>query len=270
MSKTEKNNNSFPIYPNKTSFSLLIPYYNSDKWTNKLKNKVKSLAEAYKAFYKRLEQENSSNSDKNEETGKENIHSMKHFKYNSPNIFSKTAYNFKPNFSNIPINDNENTQKNILNRILPPVTNFKYYENESKENTINPKGKTEQFFYPRENKLFCISAQQRNQKTTMNKYYSNQKMKDIFYFKNHKNINSIRDLFSSKAYNDDFNKFIFDCQNKNRISLFKKNDYNPRINSTQPKDRRQISEMKGLKKKQYLDYIKAKSEDNYMRYYYYQ
>ena len=128
----------------------------------------------------------------------------------------------------------------------------------------------EAFFHPREHNLFCISAQQRNQKTTMNKYYSNQKMKDIFYFKNHKNINSIRDLFSSKAYNDDFNKFIVDCQNKNRISLFKKNDYNPRIKSTQPKDRRQISAMKSIKKKQYLDYIKAKSEDNYMRYYYYQ
>ena len=270
MSKTEKNNNSFPIYPNKTSFSLLIPYYNSDKWTNKLKNKVKSLAEAYKAFYKRLEQENSSNSDRNEEASKENMQTLKNFKYYSPNIFSKTAINFKNNFNNFHSNENDNTQKNILNRILPPVTNFKYYENESKENTFQVKDKMEAFFHPREHNLFCISAQQRNQKTTMNKYYSNQKMKDIFYFKNHKNINSIRDLFSSKAYNDDFNKFIIDCQNKNRISLFKKNDYNPRIKSTQPKDRRQISAMKSIKKKQYLDYIKAKSEDNYMRYYYYQ
>ena len=33
-------------YNSNNSFSLLIPYYTSDKWTNKLKKKVKSLAEA--------------------------------------------------------------------------------------------------------------------------------------------------------------------------------------------------------------------------------
>ena len=36
----------------------------------------------------------------------------------------------------------------------------------------------------------------------------------------------------------------------------------------QPKDRRQISALKDLRKKQYLDYIKSKSEDNYMKFYY--
>ena len=51
--------NITPFFKDKNSFSLLIPYYSSDKWTNKLKNKVKSLAEAYKAFYRRLEKENS-------------------------------------------------------------------------------------------------------------------------------------------------------------------------------------------------------------------
>ena len=107
----------------------------------------------------------------------------------------------------------------------------------------------EAFFNPKKQKLFCISAQQRNQRANMNKYYSNQKMKDFFYFKNHKNIFSTKDLFSSKAQDDDFNKFIVECQNKNRISFFKRNDYNPRIKSTQPKDRRQISAMKSLKKK---------------------
>ena len=59
MSKNDFEKFSIPSYSNNNSFSLLIPYYTSDKWTNKLKNKVKSLAEAYKAFYKRLEQENS-------------------------------------------------------------------------------------------------------------------------------------------------------------------------------------------------------------------
>ena len=276
MSKKENFNTikTIPPYYNNT-FSLLIPYYSSDKWTNKLKNKVKSLAEAYKAFYKRLEQENTTNTDKDEETFTNNIKSMRHNKYFSQNIFNKTSPNFKynnnsNNISNNNSNEYDINQKNILNRILPPVTNFRFFENESKENTLNSKDIKETFFNPNTQKLFCISAQQRNQKANMNKYYSNQKMKDYFYFKNHKNIFSTKDLFSSKAHDDDYNKFIVDCQNKNRISFFKRNDYNPRIKSTQPKDRRQISAMKSLKKKQYLDYIKAKSEDNYMRYYYYQ
>ena len=276
MSKKENFNTikTIPPYYNNT-FSLLIPYYSSDKWTNKLKNKVKSLAEAYKAFYKRLEQENTANTDKDEETFTNNIKSMRHNKYFSQNIFNKTSPNFKynnnsNNISNNNSNEYDINQKNILNRILPPVTNFRFFENESKENTLNSKDVKETFFNPNTQKLFCISAQQRNQKANMNKYYSNQKMKDFFYFKNHKNIFSTKDLFSSKAHDDDYNKFIVDCQNKNRISFFKRNDYNPRIKSTQPKDRRQISAMKSLKKKQYLDYIKAKSEDNYMRYYYYQ
>ena len=276
MSKKENFNTikTIPPYYN-NAFSLLIPYYSSDKWTNKLKNKVKSLAEAYKAFYKRLEQENTANTDKDEETFTNNIKSMRHNKYFSQNIFNKTSPNFKynnnsNNISNNNSNEYDINQKNILNRILPPVTNFRFFENESKENTLNSKDVKETFFNPNTQKLFCISAQQRNQKANMNKYYSNQKMKDFFYFKNHKNIFSTKDLFSSKAHDDDYNKFIVDCQNKNRISFFKRNDYNPRIKSTQPKDRRQISAMKSLKKKQYLDYIKAKSEDNYMRYYYYQ
>jgi len=276
MSKKENFNTikTIPPYYNNT-FSLLIPYYSSDKWTNKLKNKVKSLAEAYKAFYKRLEQENTANTDKDEETFTNNIKSMRHNKYFSQNIFNKTSPNFKynnnsNNISNNNSNEYDINQKNILNRILPPVTNFRFFENESKENSLNSKDIKETFFNPNTQKLFCISAQQRNQKANMNKYYSNQKMKDFFYFKNHKNIFSTKDLFSSKAHDDDYNKFIVDCQNKNRISFFKRNDYNPRIKSTQPKDRRQISAMKSLKKKQYLDYIKAKSEDNYMRYYYYQ
>ena len=268
MSQKENKTMSIPPYSSNNSFSLLIPYYSSDKWTNKLKNKVKSLAEAYKAFYKRLEQENSTNSEKDEEIRNQNIKLTKRNKYFSQNIFNKTSLNTKSNISNINTNENEYNQKNILNSILPPVTNFKYYENESKENIINSNEARDFYFHPYDHKLFCISAQQRNQKANMNKYYSNQKMKDIFYFKNHKNINSTRNLFSSKAHDDDYNKFMVECQNKNRISFFKKNDYNPRIKSTQPKDRRQISAMKSIKKKQYLDYIKAKSEDNYMKYYY--
>ena len=39
------------------SCSLLLPYYTSDKWTNKLKRKVKALADAYNNFYERIENE---------------------------------------------------------------------------------------------------------------------------------------------------------------------------------------------------------------------
>ena len=270
MSKNQFDNFLNPSFSSNNSFSLLLPYYTSDKWTNKLKNKVKSLAEAYKAFYKRLEQENSSHSEREDDMLKANIKLLKHEKYFSPNIFEKTSINLKKNASNTNSNENGFNQKNILNKILPPVTNYKYYENDSKENSFNTYDFQETHFVPKEHKLFCISAQQRNQKANMNKFYSNQKMKDIFYFKNNKNINSRIDLFSSKAHDEDYYKFMVECQNKDRISFFKKNDYNPRIKSTQPKDRRQISAMKTVKKKQYLDYIKAKSEDNYMKYYYYQ
>ena len=259
--------NITPFFKDKNSFSLLIPYYSSDKWTNKLKNKVKSLAEAYKAFYRRLEKENSFNNDNEDDNSINN--NGKHNKNNNK-YFARTTTNLKSNGNNSNNIDFYNNQKNILNKILPPVTNYKNYENESKENTFNLNEAPNPYLSHKKHNIFCISAQQRNQKANMNKYYSNQKLKDAFYFRNNKNINSTRDLFSSKAHEDDYNKFISDFQNKKRISFFKKNDYNPRIKSTQPKNRKQIFEMKEIKKKQYLDYIKAKSEDNYMKYYYYQ
>ena len=104
----------------------------------------------------------------------------------------------------------------------------------------------------------------------MNKYYSQRKNRDMFYYGNNKNSNSTKNLFSSKAHKEDFNKFMNEFQSKNRISFFKKNDYNynPSVKSAQPKNRKQISNLKDMRKKQYLDYIKAKSEDNYMRFYY--
>ena len=269
MSKNEESIKYIsPYFKDNNSYSLLIPYYTSDKWTNKLKNKVKSLAEAYKAFYQRLEQENTFNNDNEESNSYNNYNNGKHIKNNK--YLNKTLTNMKNDDTISNINNND---RNILNKILPPVTNYKYYENDSKDNTYNYtnlNNLNDPYLFPKKNKIFCISAQQRNQKANMNKYYSNQKLKDIFYFKNNKKINSTKELFSSKAHDDDYNKFISEFQNKKRINFFKKNDYNPRIKSTQPKNRKQIWEMKDIKKKQYLDYIKVKSEDNYMKYYYYQ
>ena len=119
--------------------------------------------------------------------------------------------------------------------------------------------------------LFCISVQQKNQHANINKFYSNKKFKDKYtsYFAKLKQLNTARNIFKSRNF-DDFNKFLEEFQSKNRINFFKKNDYKPQIKLTQPKDRIQISALKITRKKQYLDYIKARSEDNYMRYYYYQ
>jgi len=264
-------------------FSLLIPYYNSDKWTNKLKRKIKKLADAYNDFYEKIEKENDPLYNKFKiQTNLYNKTARNFMKHNrlfsDQNLFLKTSTNFIKykthiNFMKLNENNNINKQKKILNEILPPVMNF----NPNFENVIfdgmnyyNLNDKGISYLSPKSYNLFCISAQQRNQHANMKKFYNNKKNKDIFDFEKHKSLNNTRNLFSSKAHNDDFNKFLNEFKSKNRINFFKKNDYNPHIKSDQPKDRKQISALKDTRKKQYLDYIKAKSEDNYMKFYYYQ
>ena len=284
LSNTQNSNQN----THKNSFSLLLPYYATDKWTNKLKLKVKTLADAYNDFCEKIEQDSnnpylinkylnynkmklfqnktSQNFLKNH---KNNLLFHIHNK-NPDDFFNKTSIGFVS--KNIPDQlqidsefSNDNNIKNQLNDILPPVTNF----NPNQElNYIEDNN-----FYKTQN-LFCISAQQKNQKANMNKFYNNHnKQKDMFYYGNHKPSANTNNLFSSRGHKEEFNKFLADCQSNTRISFFKKNDYNPQIKaslSQQPKDRRQISAMKDVRKKQYLDYIKAKSEDNYMKFYYYQ
>ena len=269
---------------NKKNLSLLIPYYNTDKWTNKLKRKIKQLAVAYKDFYNKLEQENSPlcNQKYNKLFNKTEFYNktakdfMKHNRlYSDHNLFLKTSTNFhnktRTNFMNKYENNNNNK---ILNKILPPVMNY----NPDNENVIfdginyyNIYDNGISFLSPKSYNLFCISAQQKNQHANMNKFYSNKKYKDKYtsYFAKLKQLNTARNIFRSRNL-DDFNKFLEEFQSKNRINFFKKNDYNPQIKLTQPKDRKQIFALKNARKKQYLDYIKAKSEDYYMKYYYYQ
>ncbi len=273
---SEKQNNTF---------SLLLPYYTTDKWTNKLKHKVKALSDKYNDFYKKLEQENNPFYKTNYKKYKTqsyfhnrtNNNFNKLFSNQIPNedFFHKTSKNFTNYKTNtLMMNTNENNnyhKKRILNEILPPVTNYNpNYENIVYDgfNYYNLNDNAISYLSPKTYNLFCISAQQRNQKANMNKYYNHRKNKDIFYYGNHKNMNSTKHLFSSKAHNEDFNKFLNECQSKDRINFFKKNDYNPQVKSAQPKNRKQISALKDLRKKQYLDYIKAKSEDNYMKFYY--
>ena len=288
MEKTEETEFSIKSNDNQNnSFSLLLPYYVTDKWTNKLKNKVKTLAAAYKDFYKRIEQDNETfktNYDKYKtqanffnKTAKEFMRHNKLFGNKIPNqkLFNKTSTHFNNYRSNTYImNTNENNNyhnKKILNEILPPVTNYNpNYENIVFDgvNYFNLNDNATSYLSPKTYNLFCISAQQRNQHANMNKYYSNRKNKDMFYYGNQKSLSSNKNLFSNRAYNEDFNKFMNECQSKDRINFFKKNDYNPQLKSAQPKNRKQISALKDLRKKQYLDYIKAKSEDNYMKFYY--
>ena len=259
---------------NKNKFSLLLPYYTTDKWTQKLKQKIKTLAAAYKDFYKKVENEN------NNPFYKTNYNKYKFEdylrvgkKYFQDQNYTTTGFtNYKTNTNIMNTNENNNYyKKKILNEILPPVTNYNPNEENIIEdgfNYFNINDKGIPYLSPKSYNLFCISAQQRNQHANMNKYYSNKKKKDEYYYGNHKKLNSTNNLFSNKAQYDDFNKFINEFQSKNRINFFKKNDYNPQLKSAQPKNRKQISALKDLRKKQYLDYIKTKSEDNYMKFYY--
>lgn len=256
-------------------FNLLPPYYTSDKWTNKLKKKVVSLAKAYNEFYDKIEQGYIPNIKKNSK--------IKHFFPNKTannfakhdNLFLKSnnmknaanktsSYFMNRNNLNKYINPNDgldnNEQNNNLNELLPPVTNFNWnFEKNNFSNDI-----LDSYLSSNQGRLFCISAVRRNQNTTMKKFYKVKK-NDSFSFKN---LENQKNLFSGRAQNEYINKFINDCQSKNRIRFFKKNDYRPKFNYSEPKDRRQISALKDIRKKQYLDYIKIKSEDNYMKFYY--
>ena len=129
----------------KKVFSLLLPYYTTDKCINKLKNKVLTLAQAYKDFYKKIEQENNPfykkfiNKKKHQfyiynKTARNFINHNKLF--SNQNILAKTAINFtnyRINTHTINTNENINYHKiKILNEILPPVTNY----NPNHENLI--------------------------------------------------------------------------------------------------------------------------------------
>lgn len=282
MSKIEETEHSKINDENqKGTFSLLLPYYTSDKWTNKLKRKIKTLANAYNNYYERIQQDNNQfykdkyNSNINKIQRKSKSFMNNKFIGNQ-NIFNRTSsgfmnYQTNSNFMNTNENINYNRRK-LLNEILPPVTNYNPNYDTNAYDGVTYLSDTGEpyvsYFYPKESNIFCISAQQKNQNTTMNKFYNNHKNKDNFFYGNHKNSTNTKNLFSSKGHNEEFNKFIYNCKSKDRINFFKKNDYNPQIKLVQPKDRRQISALKDLRKKQYLDYIKSKSEDNYMKFYY--
>ena len=59
MAKSEETNFSIKSKDNQNNiFSLLLPYYTTDKWINKLKQRVKFLSDRYNKYYQNLEEEN--------------------------------------------------------------------------------------------------------------------------------------------------------------------------------------------------------------------
>lgn len=287
--------------PPQEQFSLLLPYYTSDKWTNKLRQKVKKIAEACDLIYERIENKNrlalldeglipfhqpcpqpiSSNQmfpNKTAQNFRKRCNYPNFFydnKHSPQNYFNKTSSAFfkKNKRFFTPFNNYNNLDAfriNPLDSILPHVTNY----NPSYDLTFSEGfgNMTMPYYLSTETKnIFCISDQHKNHKVNVNKFYNNNnKGKDIFYFGNRKPSHSTKNLFNSKANDNEINKFVSDVRPSNRIDFFKKNDYNVQNKGqfSQPKDRRQISAMKDIRKKQYLNYIKAKSEDNYMKFYY--
>ena len=187
---------------NAKELKLLLPYYESDKWTNKLKNKILKLSNKYETFYDRylLSQNNMMNSFK--------------------------AKNMKKSFNN---------NRYALNNTL---------QNYLQINQFNNSNELEKIYMNKTNlHPFFLNKQKLNtQKANMNKFYSN--------------IN----------LDNDKNKF----HTNRRIKFFKINDLKLKINKDYyiPRDRKQLSEAKDLRKKQYLNFIKMKSENYFMNYYY--
>ena len=178
----------------KNTFSLLLPYYTSDKWTNKLKRKIKTLANAYNSYYERIQQENNQfykdkyNSNINKIQRKSKSF-MNHKFIGNQNIFNRTStgfmnYQTNSNFMNTNENINYNRRK-LLNEIIPPVTNYNPNYDTNVYDGVTYLSDTGEpyvsYFYPKESNIFCISAQQKNQNTTMNKFYNNHKNKDNFF-----------------------------------------------------------------------------------------
>ena len=91
---------------NNNTFSLLLPYYTTDKWTNKLKRKVKTLAKAYKDFYKKIEEENNP------------FYKTNYPKYKTQSYFHyKNGNNYNKMFSN--------PEQNVFHRTSTNFANFK-------------------------------------------------------------------------------------------------------------------------------------------------
>ena len=198
--------NKFSTANTSKNDSLILPYYQSEKWVKLLKKKVSNIANEYNEFLNLQYEKIKNKANNNKNSNKNNNNNI-----NFPLI----------EYKNINIENNNNNN------------NFNLFE----QNIYEPGMKFEEI-----NKL---------QKCSLQKMFPKFRNKTMMNFYSAKNRNA----------------------KMKKISLFDNNNLN--INSATNKEEGIQANAKtfyvskeSLKKQQYIDYIKQKSENDYMKFYY--
>ena len=198
--------NKFSTANTSKNDSLILPYYQSEKWVKLLKKKVSNIANEYNEFLNLQYEKIKNKANNNKNSNKNNNNNI-----NFPLI----------EYKNINIENNNNNN------------NFNLFE----QNIYEPGMKFEEI-----NKL---------QKCSLQKMFPKFRNKTMMNFYSAKNRNA----------------------KKKKISLFDNNNLN--INSATNKEegiqanaKTFYTSKESLKKQQYIDYIKQKSENDYMKFYY--
>ena len=198
--------NKFSTANTSKNDSLILPYYQSEKWVKLLKKKVSNIANEYNEFLNLQYEKIKTKANNNKNSNKNNNNNI-----NFPLI----------EYKNINIENNNNNN------------NFNLFE----QNIYEPGMKFEEI-----NKL---------QKCSLQKMFPKFRNKTMMNFYSAKNRNA----------------------KKKKISLFDNNNLN--INSATNKEegiqanaKTFYASKESLKKQQYIDYIKQKSENDYMKFYY--
>jgi hypothetical protein len=198
--------NKFSTANTSKNDSLILPYYQSEKWVKLLKKKVSNIANEYNEFLNLQYEKIKNKANNNKNSNKNNNNNI-----NFPLI----------EYKNINIENNNNNN------------NFNLFE----QNIYEPGMKFEEI-----NKL---------QKCSLQKMFPKFRNKTMMNFYSAKNRNA----------------------KMKKISLFDNNNLN--INSATNKEegiqanaKTFYASKESLKKQQYIDYIKQKSENDYMKFYY--
>ena len=198
--------NKFSTANTSKNDSLILPYYQSEKWVKLLKKKVSNIANEYNEFLNLQYEKIKNKANINKNSNKNNNNNI-----NFPLI----------EYKNINIENNNNNN------------NFNLFE----QNIYEPGMKFEEI-----NKL---------QKCSLQKMFPKFRNKTMMNFYSAKNRNA----------------------KMKKISLFDNNNLN--INSATNKEegiqanaKTFYASKESLKKQQYIDYIKQKSENDYMKFYY--
>ena len=198
--------NKFSTANTSKNDSLILPYYQSEKWVKLLKKKVSNIANEYNEFLNLQYEKIKTKANNNKNSNKNNNNNI-----NFPLI----------EYKNINIENNNNNN------------NFNLFE----QNIYEPGMKFEEI-----NKL---------QKCSLQKMFPKFRNKTMMNFYSAKNRNA----------------------KMKKISLFDNNNLN--INSATNKEegiqanaKTFYASKESLKKQQYIDYIKQKSENDYMKFYY--